>query len=217
MKIRKLIAILTLATLTIPVYANKPTEYHNTSNIIEGGVLKTSKAKGSSDLSMKVGTYNPDTGEYEGTQISAVIPLVIPSTLDPNNIYEEAFTSPEFSLENTGNAPIRVGLRINQNGDNPTIVEPDKDERTNVEWQELTRTQSASEIALGIYEVESGLEEHELTPEFIDFWYLEEDGHDMNIIYPKEFRKFSLKSKHGMAFDSALVLEYDMTFIIELE
>lgn len=128
---------------------------------------------------------------------------ILPYDPDPN----KRFVSPDIILSNEGPAPVKVSASsMGTMGGGPLVSEHDKFS----DWTTLGQSDTKSYIAFGL----TGDVDH-------DFWFHDqnaggvEDGF-IGLLRAGESSHIQLKSKFGLAWNSETVLQYFISFTIEL-
>ena len=224
-----IIATLILSISSGVVYAN--TNVFDNKN--EDGTTKDI-ATAETEMIIGTGTLN-ENGDFvksdTGTTISAIVPTSFICTINPNSeTYREAFVSPKFTITNTGNTPITTTVAIVQVGevgkDTMEILSHSDGREKEYYWKGLNVKDSLSQIALGLVEKKSTGTPGTQGSDLIDHWYSSqgkalgigtiESKYLAEVIDGINSRKFELKAKHGMAFNSPVSMEYNIVYTIAM-
>lgn len=160
-------------------------------------------------------------GEVQATVVSFTVPQSISFVLNPNGeTSEERFISPQFTIENSSNAPIDVFISKLDNAldSSHSFINVESTKYSLDEWFKLDKTTSMKEIALGIQTLNN--EEWRNSAPVNPILYAEtinksEEPINIGVLNPNSQASFKLIANHGNAF-TALSSKYVSTFIFSL-
>lgn len=158
--------------------------------------------------------------QVDSPQIKALVPTHISVYIDPNQKPNystkptNGFVSSYGQFRNDGTIPLDITVQsITPKNGAPAIVPPDA--HTDEEWANLTATETASEIAIGLVLDAPGA----WTPLYIegDSVFLSSDT-PIKIGTLTQYTRTNilLMAKYGLAWPSARILEYEMVFKVSL-
>ena len=158
-------------------------------------------------------------GDIPATVVSFSVPNNISYTLNPNGTTEEErFIAPDFTIQNTCNAPLKVEImEFQAAADSPYIftdVLPDT--YTDQEWTKLNRTDS-NKIALAVL-VKNSSEWREIVQ--TDPLYAKQVQTSGTILIgevdPHVSATFTLIAKHGNSFGQPETSKYKIVWVFSL-
>ena len=159
--------------------------------------------------------FSPKTDadiQINGTIQTLIADVTIPSVspdlvIDPNS--PDGVMSPEFSIVNQSNSPIKLDLKTFEQTTNTfNDVLPDKYDS----WEGLNKTQS-QDIALGLVAKEGDGWQQLTTPTSYVSGHTE---HEIGVVKPTSQVNFEFDVHHGRAFSESKTVQYKMVFVFDL-
>ena len=159
--------------------------------------------------------YSPKTDadiQINGTIETLIADVTIPSVspdlvIDPNS--PDGVMSPEFSIVNQSNSPIKLDLKTFEQTTNTfNDVLPDKYDS----WEGLNKTQS-QDLALGLIAKDGDGWQRLTTPMSYVAGHSE---HEIGVIKPTSQVNFEFEVHHGRAFSESKTVQYKMVFVFDL-
>lgn len=153
-------------------------------------------------------------------QIKALVPSYLSVQIDPNQepnystVSEGGFICSYGQFRNDGTVPLDITVQsITPKNGAPDIVPPDT--HTDEKWENLTATETASEIAIGLVL---------LSPDAWHPKYIEDDCVFLSSDTPVKIgtltkharTNISLMAKYGLAWPSSCIIEYEMIFKVSI-
>lgn len=140
--------------------------------------------------------------------VNITVPSVSPDLVINPNLSEGA-VSPEFSVENQSNSPIKLELKtFEQITSTFNDVLPDKYDS----WEGLNKKQS-EDLALGLTAKVGNGWQQLTTPTSYVANHL---PHEIGVIKPTSTVSFEFDVHHGRAFGEATIVQYRMIFVFDL-